>query len=136
MIDRFLHGLAGKMEDPVDTVLILVAMPGDFDPFERHYRFAVHIDAELRLADLGYCSGGGTLYTNVEFDSDEPGEDEQVTTILDVDATDVEDARALLRLHLPELGVPPGTLVQFGAREDRFDGARWHLDEPRSIEEI
>jgi len=136
MIDRFLHGLAGKMEDPVGTVMMTVAMPGDLDPFERHYRFAVHVDAELRLAALGCCSGGGTLYTNVDFDAEEPSENEEAVTILDIDATEVDGARALLRLHLPELGAPPGTLIQFGEREDRFDGERWYLDEPRSIEEI
>ncbi|MDT8759274.1 hypothetical protein MZO42_11250 [Sphingomonas psychrotolerans] len=136
MIERFLPGLAGKMEDPEVYEPMLVVVPGDLDPFDRHYRFSIHIDAELRLAGLGCSTGGGTLYRNVDFESDEEGEDEIVSTILDVEATDVDGARALIRLHMPELGAPEGTLVQYGEYEDRFDGERWHLGEPRSIEEF
>jgi len=136
MIERFLTGLQAKMEDAGETEFMIVVLPGDLDPFDRHYRFSIHIDAELRLAGLGRSDGGGTLYRNVDFESDEEGEDEIVSTILDVNATDVDGARALLRLHLPELGAPEGTLIQYGDQEDRFDGARWHLGEPRSIEEF
>lgn len=136
MIERFLQGLRGKMEDPDDYACVLVVLPGDLDPSERHYRFSIHIDAELRLAGAGYSVGGGTLYRNVDFESDGEGEDEIVSTILDLGATDIDAARAVLRLHLPELGAPVGTLVQYDDHEDRFDGEQWHLGEPRSIEEI
>lgn len=136
MIERFLHGLREKMEDPEQYEPMTVVVPGDLDPFDRHYGFTIHIDAELRLAGLGCSTGGGTLYSNVDFESEEEGEDEIVSTILDVEATDIDGARALIRLHLPELGAPAGTLVQYGDYEDRFDGERWHLAEPRSIEEI
>ena len=132
MIERFLDGLGEKMEDPARFEYMTVAIPGDLDPFDRHYRFSVHVDAELRLAGLGCSVGGGTLYDLTE--EDEDGEPTIICCILDVDATDVEGARALLRLHLPELGAPKGTLVQYGEREDRFDGAAWHLHEPRTIE--
>lgn len=124
------------MEDPDVYEPMIVVVPGDLDPFDRHYRFSIHIDAELRLAGLGCSVGGGTLYRGVDQDDDEEGEDEIVSCILDVDATDVDGARALIRLHMPELGAPAGTLVQYGDYEDRFDGERWHLGEPRSIEEI
>lgn len=134
MIERFLDGLREKMEDPDKCSYMTVVIPGNFDPFERHYRFSVFIDAELRLASLGCSVGGGTLYRECDEDIDEDGL-EIVCCILDVDATDVDGARRLLRLHLPELGAPEGTLVQYGEREDRFDGAAWHLNEPRSIEE-
>ncbi len=134
MIERFLDGLAAKMEDPDDCTYMTVVIPGDLDPFERHYRFSVHVDAELRLAGLGCSVGGGTLY--YEPDEDDPEDEPEIAyCILDVDAVDVDGVRALLRLDLPELGAPDGTLVQFGPREDRFDGTRWHLDEPRSIED-
>jgi hypothetical protein len=133
MIERFLVGLAGKMEDPDDCSFMTVVVPGDIDPFERHYRFSVHIDAELRLAGIGCSVGGGTLYYEPD---EESGDDPEIAyCILDVDAVNVESVRSLLRLHLPELGAPDGTLVQFGEREDRFDGSAWHLNEPRSIEE-
>lgn len=136
MIERFLQGLHEKMEDLEHYEHMTVVVPGDLDPFDRHYRFSIHIDAELRLAGFGSSTGGGTLYSNVDFDSEEAGEDEVVSTILDVEATDIDGARALIRLHMPELGAPAGTLVQYGDHEDRFDGERWHLAEPRSIEEI
>ena len=55
--------------------------------------------------------------------------------MIDVEATDVAGARALLRLHLPELGCPPGTLIQYDDLEDRWDGERWQLGEARSIDE-
>ena len=131
MIERFLDGLAEKMEDPDDCTFMTVVIPGDIDPLERHYRFSVHVDAELRLTCLGCSVGGGTLY----YEREEEDELEIAYCILDVDAVDVNGTRALLRLHLPELGAPEGTLVQFGEREDRFDGNFWHLDEPRSIED-
>jgi hypothetical protein len=130
MIERFLDGLREKMKDPDDCTYMTVAVPGDIDPFERHYRFSVNIDAELRLAGLGCSVGGGTLYWDAEDDGDEP---EIAYNVLDVDAIDVDGVRELLRLHMPELGAPAGTVIQFGEREDRFDGERWHLDEPQSV---
>jgi hypothetical protein len=136
MIERFLDGLQEKMEDPDDVTYMNVVVPGDLDPFDRHYRFSVHIDAELRLAGLGCSVGGGTLYWDWDEDEEEPAKPEIACCILDVDATDVDGARALLRLHMPELGAPEGTLVQYGDLEDRFDGECWHLGEPRSIDEI
>ncbi|HZC38056.1 MAG TPA: hypothetical protein VE221_05200 [Sphingomicrobium sp.] len=134
MIERFLIGLREKMEDPDECSYMTVVIPGDLDPFDRHYRFSVYIDAELRLAGLGCSVGGGTLYWESDEDDlrDQP---EIACCILDVDATDVDGARALLRMHLPELGAPEGTLVQYGDREDRFDGAVWLLKEARTIED-
>jgi len=137
MIERFLDGLREKMEDPDDVIYMTVVIPGDLDPWDRYYRFSIHVDAELRLTGLGCSVGGGTLYQSWDVDDDEePAEPEIACTILDVDATDVDGARALLRLHLPELGAPDGTLVQYGDREDRYDGECWHLGEPRSLEEF
>ena len=135
MIERFLSGLIEKMEDPDDCTYMTVAIPGDLDPFERHYRFSVHLDAELRLANLGCSVGGGTLYRLPGDDDDEDEDLEIICCIVDVDATDVDGARELLRLHLPELGAPEGTLVQYGQREDRYDGWVWYLDLPRSLDE-
>jgi hypothetical protein len=132
MIERFLHGLRAKMEDPDDCTFMAVAVPGDIDPLERHHRFSIHIDAELRLAGLGCSVGGGTPY----YVADEEDEDEIAYCILDVDATEVHGARVLLRRHLPELGAPAGTLVQWQDREDRFDGDRWLLAELRSLDDI
>lgn len=132
MIDRFLDDrLRAKMEDPDDVEYMTVIVPGNLDPFDRHYRFSIHIDAELRLTGLGCSVGGGTLMS----EEDEDGESEILFCVCDVDATDVEGARALLRLHLPELGCPEGTLIQYGdALEDRFDGNHWRLALSRTID--
>ena len=132
MIDRFLEGLHEKMQDPDDVDYMSVIVPGDLDPFDRHYRFSIHVDAELRLAGLGCSVGGGTLFS----EEDEDGESEILFCVLDVDATDIDGARALLRLHLPELGCPDGTLIQYAEDlEDRYDGENWLLAQPRTISE-
>jgi hypothetical protein len=134
MIERFLAGLEGKMEDPDGCTYMSIVLPVDLDPFERHYRFGVFIDAELRLAGIGCSVGGGTLYQVPDGDDcdDEP---QVVYSQLDVDATDVFAVRALLRMHLPELGAPAGTLIMFGEAEDRFDGNAWLLNQPSSVDE-
>lgn len=108
-----------------------IVIPADIDPLERHYRYSIHIDAELRLAGMGCSAGGGTLFSE--------GEDEEAETclsLLDVDATDVDGARAVIRQHLPELGIPAGTLLQWDRFEDYFDGKNWQLNRPRSFDEF
>ena len=133
MIERFLDGLRDKMKDPVDCTCMSIIIPGDIDPFERHYRYSVYLDAELRLAGMGCSEGGGTLFCDSEDDDREP---EICYCILDVDATDIDGARALIRQHMPELGIPAGTLLQWGDLEDRFDGECWQLALPRSLDEF
>ena len=138
MIDRFFDDrLRAKMVDPDDVDAMTILMPVDLDPFERHYRFSVHLDAELRLADLGCSVGGGTLFGEGEDgDGDRGRENEVCFCVCDVDATDVDGARALLRLHLPELGCPDGTMIHYGETlEDRYDGGQWTLGQERSFDE-
>jgi hypothetical protein len=133
MIERFLDdGLRAKMEDPDEVEYLFVLLPLDLDPFQRTYRFGCHLDAELRLAGVG-CSVGGCKLRG----DDDENPDEQVYTLLDVDAADVDATRAVLRLHLPELGCPAGTLILFREElEDRFDGDDWELAQPRSVSGI
>jgi hypothetical protein len=130
MIKRYLDPIRHKMEDPEGCEFMTVAMPGDIDPLERHYRFSIHLDAELRLCGLGCSSGGGTLYCEADDDAER---DEIAFCIIDIEATDIGKVRELLRQNLPELGAPAGTLVQFGEREDAFDGENWELDRVRSV---
>ena len=132
LIARLLSDAAPLLADPPRGVDMAVLFPEDLDPFERHYRYSIMVDAELRLAGVGCDCGGGTLYLADEEDNDDR---ETVFTILEIDALDVEAARAVLRLHLPELGCPAGTLIHWSeAGEDRFDGERWRTDEPRSFD--
>lgn len=130
MIERFLPGLDALMAEPLDTHSVSVAFPGDLDPQARESRFGVFLDAELRLAGLGSC-GGGTLIETL----DDAGEWQPACAILDVDLTDLDRGRALCRSELVLLGCPVGTLIQYGDREDCWDGAVWRLDQPRSFDE-
>lgn len=131
LVARLLRDAEPLLADPPRGADMAVLFPQDLDPFERHYRFGMMVDAELRLAGVGCDCGGGTLYLVDEDDDDE----ELAITVLEIEATDVDGARAVLRLHLPELGCPAGTAIQFGEDgEDRFDGANWHLDVPRSFD--
>lgn len=132
MIERFLEGMEAMLEEPGDTEYVAIVFPGDMDPFERHYRYGIHIDAELRMAGLGAAGGGGSLSEPVD---DEEEDWRTVFVILDVDLTDIEAGFALLREQLPLLECPSGTLIQHGGREDRWDGARWHVGEARSFDE-
>jgi hypothetical protein len=130
MIDRFLEGFTALHEYPGD-IPTPILLPGDFDPFERHYRFTLYLDAELRMTGLGSAGGGGSL----EGRDDDEEEWRTEWSIIDADVTELEPGCALIRLHLAELGCPPGTLLQYGDFEDRWDGERWHLAEPRTIDE-
>lgn len=129
MIDRFLAGFAALHEEPGD-IYTPILLPGDFDPFVRQARFTSHVDAELRMAGLGSAGGGAAIEA-----LDDDGDWRTLYSIIDADVTELDAGRALIRLHLAELGCPPGTLVQFDDREDRWDGERWHLAEERSIDE-
>ena len=135
MIDRFLAGFTALHEEPGD-IYTPILLPGDFDPHERHERFTIYVDAELRMTGLG-SAGGGTSIQALDHDEDDEGPPEWYTlySIIDADVTDLEAGRALMRFQLADLGCPPGTLVQFGDLEDRWDGERWHLAEERSIDE-
>lgn len=111
------------------THYIYVLLPEDIDPGDRHDRYATILDAELRLADLGAITGGGTMMRD---DDDEDAEPVVLFSGIDADVYDVDAARAVLRDFLPELGCPRGTLLQYrvddDARCDRYDGETWWLD--------
>lgn len=113
--------------EPSETELVFVVLPGSIEPEAREQRFGDPLDAELRLAGVGYVSGGGSLLSG----PDKNDRREIIYAGVDVDTLDVDAARELLRAHLPELGCPDCTRVQYDDRQDRYDGARWHLEEPR-----
>jgi len=135
-IDRFLVGFTALHEEPGD-IYTPILLPGDFDPFERQARFTQYIDAEQRMTGLGSAGGGSAIQFLDEDEDDEGGDDQWrvLYSIIDTDVTDLDAGRALIRVQLAELGCPPGTLLQFDDREDRWDGERWHLAEARSIDE-
>jgi len=132
MIDRFLDGFNALHEYPGD-ISTPILIPGDLDPFERHERFTLYIDAELRMSGLGSAGGGWQVREYDEADDEDDGR--VLYSMIDADVTELETGLALIRDQLVELGCPPGTLVQYDAREDRWDGAEWHRGEHRSIDE-
>ncbi len=133
-IDRFLDGFTALHEEPGDLYMP-VLLPGDFDPFERHAHFTIYLDAELRMRGLGSAGGGSAIQARDGDDEDNNDDWYTLYSIIDVDVTERNAGRALIRDQLAELGCPAGTLVQFDDQEDRWDGERWHLGEPRSIDE-
>ncbi|MDQ0248423.1 hypothetical protein J2W22_000470 [Sphingomonas kyeonggiensis] len=132
MIDRFLDGFNALHEYPGD-ISTPIQIPGDLDPFERHERFTLYIDAELRMSGLGSAGGGWQVREYDEADDEDDGR--VVYSMIDADVTELEMGLALIREQLAELGCPPGTLVQYDSREDRWDGERWHRGEARSVDE-
>lgn len=132
MIDRFLEGFTALNEYPGD-ICTPILIPGDLDPHERHRRFTIYIDAELRMAGLG-SAGGGWQIRDYD-DEDDEDEGRVAYSIIDADVTALETGSALIKLHLVELGCPAGSLIQYGESEDRWDGERWHRGEARSRDE-
>jgi hypothetical protein len=132
MIERFLEGFTALNEYPGE-IATPILIPGDLDPFERHDRFTRYLDAELRLTGLGSAGGGWQIRAYDEDDEEDEGK--VVYSMIDADVTDLEAGMALIREHLVELGCPPGTLVQYDVREDRWDGERWHFGEARSCDD-
>ncbi len=132
LIARFLEGFKALNEYPGD-ISTPILIPGDLDPFERHDRFTRYIDAELRLVGLGSAGGGWQIREYAEEDDEDEGR--VIYSMIDADVTELDTGLALIRDQLVELGCPVGTLLQYGAREDRWDGAQWHRGEVRSIDE-
>ncbi|HEV2816566.1 MAG TPA: hypothetical protein VGW40_05020 [Allosphingosinicella sp.] len=138
----FWRKLAAKLapkSEPADnaekpTWLIYILLPEPLQPFDRAARYEDALEAELGLAGLGCVSGGGSQLSEEKPD----GTRDILFCGIDVDTYDVDAARALLRLHLPELGCPAGTQLQFRDDADvplldEFDGAEWRLELPSRI---
>lgn len=115
-----------------ETSFVYVRMPGDVQPVERHHLFEDPIEHQLKINNLGYVSGGGTLQSA-------PDEDGCCTielTGIDIEAKDLDAVRALLRDLLPGLGAPIGTQIEFTIADrplqDRLSDDGWVKDEARS----
>ncbi len=117
--------------EAMETELIYVYLPESLDPADRGDRYEDALQVELRMAGLGNVSGGGSSLGDELEDGTRPIE----FCGIDVDVTDVDAGRALLRDHLPGLGCPPGTALQYrkGDRplQDEYDGVGWILAQPR-----
>ena len=111
-----------------DLDFLFIHLPGRIEPMQRGEQFEDPLSERLSEARLGAISGGGSELR----DEDEEGRRFVTAAGIDVDTTDGEAARALLREHLPKLGCPAGTEIQFEqprgvALRDVFDGHEWSL---------
>lgn len=110
---------------PPKADLIYVYLPEPIDSAERDEKYGDPLNVELQLAGIGLVTGGGVLA------EEESGR--IIHAAVDVETHDRAAARALLRAHLPDLGCPPGTRLEWhdGAEwQDRFTGAGWREAEP------
>ena len=111
--------------------LIYVYLPESLDPGQRRARYGDPLDAGLRLSGLGWVSGGGSLFGAERAD----GSCDIAHVGVDVDALDATRVRELLRAHLPQLGCPAGTHLQYEDLgqdlQDEYDGGVWKLAQPR-----
>lgn len=113
------------------TELIYVYLPEDLDPLDRGARYEDALDDELKLVGIGYVSGGGSSLG----DERDDGTRRIDFCGVDVDVTDVDAGRVLLRDLLPRLGCPPGSALWYREADrplqDEYDGAGWRLAQPR-----
>ena len=113
--------------------VIYVMIPGDIQPLERGERFEDPLEGLLKAASLGTITGGGS-----QMDDPYPDGRPRVEYCgIDIDATDQDAARKLLRSALVKLGAPVGTELHFTTGDmpllDRCDSGGWALNLKRDI---
>lgn len=112
--------------------LIYIYLPEDLDPLDRGSRYEDALDVELKMAGIGYVSGGGSSLG----DEREDGRRQIEFCGIDVDVSDVKAGRTILRDLLPGLGCPAGAALWYRENDhplqDEYDGAGWKLARPRS----
>ena len=115
-----------------ESSFVYIRMPGDVQPVERHYLFEDPIEEQLKIRNLGYVSGGGTMQS----EPDENGARSIILTGIDIEADDLDGVRDLLRTLLPGLGAPMETQVEYTVGEtrlqDRLTAEGWIENEART----
>jgi hypothetical protein len=121
---------AAPAMDP--SLFIYIVLPANIGPMDRGAMFEDPLEPLLAAGGLGEISGGGCSLGA-------PGPDgtrEVVFAGIDIDVTDRDMARELLRRELPGLGAPLSTTLQFtrdGVKlEDKLTEQGWSLDQPRT----
>ena len=113
--------------------LIYVFLPDPLGPIDRGEKYEDPIIDELERLGLGEVSGGGSSLGELRPDGTRPIE----SCGIDVDTSDVDAAREMLRALLPGLGCPAGTQLHFRNADkplqDEFDGTSWALDQDRTM---
>jgi hypothetical protein len=119
-----------KADAASDTHFVYVKLPEALMPDERSAKYEEPLGASLEERDLGEVTGGGTQLGEKRADGKRGIE----FCGVDVELTDLDRGRALLRKRLVQLGARPGTELQFErgetARVDRLEKSGWVLDRP------
>lgn len=113
------------------TQPIQVYLPGDLDPSERYARYEDALENEFQVSGLGRVTGGGSM----DGEEREDGTCPSLFSGIDIEVTDIDIGRSMLRDYLPDLGCPPGTALMYrkdGAPlQNLFDGENWLLARPQ-----
>jgi hypothetical protein len=122
-----------KPEAPQSKQFVYVKIPEPLMPLDRGSKYEDPIDAALAELNLGGVTGGGS-----QVGDDRPDGTPSIAFCgIDIDVTDLEEARNRLRTILVELGALPGTEIHFTIRDEklqdelRTDG--WLLRQPRTF---
>ena len=113
--------------------LVYVFLPDPLGPIDRGEKYEDPIIDELERLGLGEVTGGGSSLGDLRPDGTRPIE----SCGIDVDTSDVDATREMLRALLPSLGCPTGTQLHFRNADtplqDEFDGTAWVLDQHRTM---
>jgi len=112
---------------------VYVKIPESLGPIDRGSKYEDELDRLLASASLGSVSGGGS-----SLGASQPDGTRAIEFCgIDIDVSDLEKARELLRRALPRLGAPIGTEIQFtigqAKLQDTFASDGWRLAEPRTF---
>lgn len=124
----------GANPAPLDAErFVYVKIPESIGPVDRGSKYEAELDRLLASASVGSVSGGGSSLGATQPDGTRPIE----FCGIDIDVSDLEKARELLRRALPTLGAPIGTEIQFtigrAKLQDTFASDGWRLAEPRTF---
>ena len=116
-----------------DAHFVYVKLPEAIGPEVRSAKYEDPLNESLEAAQLGEVTGGGTQLGARRADGTRGIE----FCGVDVELTDLDRGRALLRKRLGELGAPRGTELQFDrgdtARVDRLGKRGWVIDQPGKL---
>lgn len=114
-------------------LFIYIKIPDPVGPLDRAEKYEDRLEPLLAAESLGTISGGGSSLGHPRPDGIRPIE----YCGIDVDVTDLERARKLLRDWLPGFGAPVGTEIQFtlgGMKlQDTLTAGGWLLNQPRTF---
>jgi hypothetical protein len=115
------------------TAFIYVKIPDGIGLVDRGNKYEDPLEQKLSDGGLGHVSGGGSQLGDPLPDGSRPIE----FCGLDIDATDLVKALALLRAELPSLGAPDGTELHYTVGDTRLQDAysqgKWALEQPRTF---